>query len=134
MPGLVTTRRRDEIDSSASLDESARIGPDLPPVFSVRRSGVGAPLGAALRRDEGALERHDAILREAVEKRDGRVVKTTGDGIHPVFSIASDAAAAALDAQPRLTGETWMSAEPLRVRMGLRSWFVPIDDTIYSSP
>src|SRR3989304_1130995 len=28
-----------------------------------------------------AMERHDAILREAVEHFDGRVVKTTGDGM-----------------------------------------------------
>ena len=35
----------------------------------------------------GALARHDAILREAVSKHDGHLVKGTGDGIHAVFAI-----------------------------------------------
>jgi class 3 adenylate cyclase len=44
----------------------------------------------------GALARHDEILRDAVEKRDGHVVKTTGDGLHAAFAVAPDAVAAAL--------------------------------------
>ena len=31
------------------------------------------------------LARHDALLRAAVEAHGGRVVKTTGDGLHAVF-------------------------------------------------
>ncbi len=68
-----------------------------------------------------ALARHDEILRDAVEKRDGHVVKTTGDGLHAVFALAPDAVAAALDAQRALTGEEWVLPEPLRVRMGLHT-------------
>jgi len=34
-----------------------------------------------------ALARHDAILRDAVEKYDGQVVKTTGDGLHAAFVL-----------------------------------------------
>ena len=37
-----------------------------------------------------ALSRHDAILRGAVETSSGRVVKTTGDGVHTVFANASE--------------------------------------------
>ena len=48
-----------------------------------------------------ALARHDEILRDAVEKHDGHVVKTTGDGLHAVFATAHDAVAAAIDAQRR---------------------------------
>ena len=33
-----------------------------------------------------ALARHDEILRDAVEKRGGHVVKTTGDGLHAAFA------------------------------------------------
>jgi class 3 adenylate cyclase len=70
---------------------------------------------------KGALARHDEILRDAVEKRDGQVVKTTGDGLHAAFAVAPDAVAAALDAQRRLTGEEWALPEPLKVRMGLHT-------------
>ena len=45
-----------------------------------------------------ALARHDEILRDAVEKRGGVVVKTTGDGLHVAFATAPDAVVAALDA------------------------------------
>jgi class 3 adenylate cyclase len=38
-----------------------------------------------------SMARHDAILREAVERHGGHVVKTTGDGVHAVFSAARDA-------------------------------------------
>ena len=33
-----------------------------------------------------ALARHDELLRAAIEAHDGRVVKTTGDGVHAVFA------------------------------------------------
>ena len=36
-----------------------------------------------------ALARHDEILRGAVEGHGGRVVKTTGDGVHAVFATAA---------------------------------------------
>ena len=66
-----------------------------------------------------ALARHDEILRDAVEKRDGHVVKTTGDGLHAAFALASDGVVAALDAQRALVTENWALPEPLKVRMGL---------------
>jgi len=68
---------------------------------------------------KAALARHDAMLRDAVQARGGRVVKTTGDGMHAVFATAPDAVAAAVDAQRQLTAEEWQIGEPLRVRMGL---------------
>jgi class 3 adenylate cyclase len=37
---------------------------------------------------KGALARHDAILRDAVEGHGGKVVKTTGDGVHAAFGRA----------------------------------------------
>ena len=69
----------------------------------------------------GALARHDAVLREAVEQRDGVVVKTTGDGLHAVFVTAADALAAAIDAQLALEAENWVLPDRLRVRMGLHT-------------
>ena len=58
----------------------------------------------------GALARHDEILRDAVEKRDGVVVKTTGDGLHAAFATAQDAIAAAVDAQRALDDRVLVAA------------------------
>ena len=68
-----------------------------------------------------AVERHDAILRNAVEDSDGRVVKVMGDGLMAVFSSASDGARACLEAQRTLQAEAWGETGPLRVRMGLHA-------------
>ena len=46
-----------------------------------------------------ALARHDALLRHAIESADGRIVKTTGDGVVAVFDATADALAACLAAQ-----------------------------------
>ena len=70
---------------------------------------------------KGALKRHDAILRGAIETSGGQVVKTTGDGMVAVFGSATAAATAALAAQRDLTREPWPETGPLRVRMGLHS-------------
>ncbi len=68
---------------------------------------------------KGAVERHDEILRDAVEGAGGRVVKITGDGLMAVFGSPSAAAAAALEAQRALQREPWGETGPLRVRMGI---------------
>lgn len=68
---------------------------------------------------KGALGRHDAILRAAIEASHGQVVKTTGDGMMAVFDGAADAAAACLAAQLGLGAEPWAETGALRVRMGV---------------
>jgi predicted ATPase/class 3 adenylate cyclase len=70
---------------------------------------------------KAAMERHDAILRDAVEDSDGRVVKITGDGLMAVFSSASDGVRACLEAQRALQDEAWGETGPLRVRMGMHA-------------
>lgn len=65
------------------------------------------------------LQRHDGLLREAVARRNGQVVKHTGDGLLVVFSAASDAIGAGLDGQLALLGAWEETEEPLRVRMGV---------------
>ncbi len=82
----------------------------------------------------GALARHDEILRDAVEKRDGVVVKTTGDGLHAVFASARGAVAAAVDAQLALVAEDWTLPEPLRVRMGLHTGEADLRSGDYYGP
>src|SRR5919201_338586 len=68
-----------------------------------------------------ALERHDAILRDAVETSNGQVVKTTGDGLMAVFASPADGVNACLKAQQGLADEAWGETGPLRVRMGLHA-------------
>jgi len=70
---------------------------------------------------KGSLERHDAILRDAVEGAAGEVVKTTGDGLMAVFGSARDGVRACLRAQLALANEPWNETGPLRVRMGLHA-------------
>jgi len=68
-----------------------------------------------------ALTRHDAILRSAIEGSEGRVVKTTGDGMMAVFADPADAATASLAAQRNMAREAWADCGPLRVRMGVHA-------------
>ncbi|MDX1437192.1 MAG: adenylate/guanylate cyclase domain-containing protein, partial [Anaerolineales bacterium] len=71
---------------------------------------------------QAASARHDALLRAVIEGHRGRVVKTTGDGLHAVFESASDGVAAALAGQQGVAAEPWPAAVgPLKVRMGLHT-------------
>ena len=79
----------------------------------------------------GALARHDAIVRDAVELHRGWVVKTTGDGFHAVFASAGDAIDAALAAQLGLQAEPWGDTGSLRVRMGVHAGSVEQRDGDY---
>ena len=51
---------------------------------------------------KAALSKHDSILKEAVESNHGQIFKTTGDGVHAVFTTAMDALNAAVEAQRKL--------------------------------
>ena len=68
-----------------------------------------------------AVERHDAILSDAVERSAGRVVKVMGDGLMAVFPSAPDGVRACLEAQRMLEAERWEETGPLRVRMGMHA-------------
>jgi predicted ATPase/class 3 adenylate cyclase len=69
-----------------------------------------------------AVERHDVILKEAVKGHHGRVIKTTGDGLHAVFGHPGDGVAAALAGQQAITAEPWLGEKgQLKVRMGLHA-------------
>jgi predicted ATPase/class 3 adenylate cyclase len=68
-----------------------------------------------------AMERHDAILRDAVVRFDGRVVKVTGDGVMAVFSSTADGVKACLEGQEALQDEAWGDTGVLRVRMGMHA-------------
>ncbi len=81
-----------------------------------------------------ALVRHDALLRHCIGAHDGHVFKTGGDAFCAAFHTASDAIAAALEAQRALHQEPWPAAAPLRVRMALHSGSVDLRDGDYFGP
>lgn len=81
-----------------------------------------------------ALARHDEILFAVMEANSGCVFKTTGDGVHAVFSSAPDALEAALEAQRALLRETWGETGPLRVRMALHTGTAEERDGDYYGP
>jgi predicted ATPase/class 3 adenylate cyclase len=81
-----------------------------------------------------ALERHDALLRHAVEQAGGVVVKTTGDGLHAVFTTTRAALDAVLSAQRSLAAEVWDVPGGLRVRMGMHTGDATARDGDYYGP
>jgi len=79
---------------------------------------------------KSALAKHDSILKEVIEANNGHVIKTTGDGVHAVFSTAIDASNASLDAQRELqTSEN--SDVSIRVRMGIHTGEAELRDGDY---
>jgi predicted ATPase/class 3 adenylate cyclase len=81
-----------------------------------------------------ALARHDEILRNAVERHHGWIVKRTGDGMHAVFTSARDAIEAAVDAQLELASVDWGETGPLAVRMGCNSGEAELREGDYYGP
>jgi len=67
------------------------------------------------------LERHHALLREAIAVGEGTEVSTEGDAFFAVFPSAPRAAAAAASAQRALAAEPWPSGAAVKVRMGLHT-------------
>src|SRR5262245_31934622 len=81
-----------------------------------------------------ALARHDTLVRKAVDRHDGHVFATGGDGFAVVFARAGDAVAAALEAQAALGAEEWPADATIRVRMGLHTGEVVERDGDYFGP
>ena len=80
---------------------------------------------------QGALARHDEILRNAIAAHHGHLVKMTGDGAHAAFVNAQDAIGAAVAAQRALSDEAWGEPGELRVRMGIHTGPVEARDGDY---
>jgi predicted ATPase/class 3 adenylate cyclase len=68
-----------------------------------------------------ALERHNIMVRAAIEEAGGYVFATGGDGFAAAFARAGDGLAAALGAQERLEAETWPEGASIKVRMALHT-------------
>ena len=68
-----------------------------------------------------ALARHDEIVREAVLDNRGRVVKTTGDGVHAAFADPLDAVNASLQLLRTLADSAEIDSVALEVRCGMHA-------------
>jgi predicted ATPase/class 3 adenylate cyclase len=64
---------------------------------------------------------HLGIVREAIDRHGGTVVRTEGDAVFAVFPEAGAAVRAAADGQRMLDGQAWPTDARIRVRMGLHS-------------
>ena len=77
-----------------------------------------------------ALARHDALLREAIERHGGYVFKTMGDAYHAAFATPGAAVRAAIEGQRVLAAEDWGGA----VRMALHTGVADERDGDYFGP
>jgi predicted ATPase/class 3 adenylate cyclase len=66
------------------------------------------------------LSRHDAIMREVIEKHGGLIIKHTGDGVFAIFENG-DPFACAIALQKKFATEDWGKIGELRVRIGLHA-------------
>jgi class 3 adenylate cyclase len=79
----------------------------------------------------GALTRHHALLRQAINARGGVIFETVGEGTYAAFANPTQAARAALDAQLALQREPWGELGRIRVRMGLHTGEVELQGQHY---
>jgi class 3 adenylate cyclase len=68
-----------------------------------------------------ALQRHHAIMQEAITSNGGEVFQTVGDGFCAVFATGSNAISAAVTAQRKLYQASWDLPFPMRVRIGIHT-------------
>ncbi len=84
---------------------------------------------------KSAVERHDAILRGAIEANGGFVFRTEGDAFRAAFDTALPALLAAVQAQSALETEPWaQEIAPLRVRIALHTGAIEARDGDYVGP
>ncbi|HEV2028498.1 MAG TPA: adenylate/guanylate cyclase domain-containing protein [Candidatus Dormibacteraeota bacterium] len=83
-----------------------------------------------------AMRRHDQLLSAAIEANGGVVIKERGEGdiFFAVFLRATDAVAAALDAQEAILSEPWRDRIQISVRMAILTGEADAQDRDYRSP
>lgn len=82
---------------------------------------------------QGAVRRHDALMRAAIESHGGLVFKTIGDAFCAAFALAPDGIAAALDAQRALLAKD-ADVNGIAVRMALHTGSADERDGDYFGP
>ncbi len=70
---------------------------------------------------KAAMVRHDELLEKTVAAHSGFVFARMGDGMAAAFSTARDAICAAAAFRQALAAEPWVTAQPLRARIGLHT-------------
>jgi predicted ATPase/class 3 adenylate cyclase len=75
-----------------------------------------------------AVAQHHAILRRAIESNGGRVFQIVGDAFQAAFSHSRQGLCAAIKAQQGLLQAEWGLAGPIRVRMGIHTGSVELDE------
>ena len=90
---------------------------------------------------KAALAKHDSLLKEAIASNRGYLVKTTGDGVHAVFTTALEGINAAMAAQRGLQRPSDVAPPvgalevlQLCVRMGLHTGEAELRDGDYYGP
>ena len=68
---------------------------------------------------DDAVKRHDALLREAIDRHNGYVFKTGGDAFCAAFTRVSDGVATACEAQRTLSAQDFSAVGGLAIRIGL---------------
>ena len=83
-----------------------------------------------------SMRRHDQLLAAAIESNGGIVIKERGEGdsFFAVFLRATDAVAAALDAQKAILAEPWRDRVQISVRMAVLTGEADAQDRDYRSP
>ena len=81
-----------------------------------------------------AVQRHDAIVRAAMDAHGGYVFKTLGDAFCVAFARSDAAVAAALDFQRALAAEDFAAVGGLRVRVALHTGTADERDSDYFGP
>ena len=77
------------------------------------------------------LDRHNQLIRQALDRHRGYEVKTEGDAFFASFEDPADALTACLDAQLALLEEPWPEGVDVQVRMGLHRGEVHVVDDDY---
>ncbi len=70
---------------------------------------------------QSAVQRHDEVVRGAIEAHDGHIFKTIGDAFCAAFARPEDAVAAMLDAQRALAAEDFDAVRGVRVRAAIHT-------------
>lgn len=81
-----------------------------------------------------ALQRHDELLRSAIESAGGYIFKTVGDAFCAAFASARNGVEAVETAQQALQAEAWPEHAGLRVRMALHTGETEERDGDYFGP
>jgi predicted ATPase/class 3 adenylate cyclase len=81
-----------------------------------------------------AVQRHDELMRVAIQRCGGRVFKTVGDAFCAIFPEPAGAVEACLDAQHELEATDFSSVDGLHVRMALHTGGAVERDGDYFGP